>query len=253
SFDVPSPLAGGSYKVKASDGINSTEADFSIKTNASISSETGHVGSELTINGIGFTAGGVATVTYDGAQVATAPVAADGTFQASFKVPAGSAGTYSIVATDGVNTEPFTFTMESTPPSPPVPLKPEMGIKAEKETFFDWEDVEDPSGVTYTLQIATDDDFRAGSIVLEETGLTESEYTIAEENRLESVSEDEPYYWHIRAVDGAGNESEWSGTGSFYVGFSFGMGQGMKIALFVIGGLFLVVFGFWLGRKTAYF
>ncbi len=128
-----------------------------------------------------------------------------------------------------------------------------MEIKAKAEAYFDWQDVTDPSGVTYTLQIATDESFPANSIVLEKTGLTQSEYTITREERLKSVSKEAPYYWHVKAVDGASNESQWSGAGSFYVGFSLSLPQPVIYTLFGVGALLLGIFGFWLGRKTAYY
>ncbi len=257
SFTVP-VMKADTYKVKVSDGTNIVEADFSIVTSASISPATstaapGYVGSELTVSGIGFTAGGAVTITYDGNQVATVAVSPDGTFSAPFKAPAGSGGAHTVIANvDGI-TNSFTFVMESTPPPIPKPLKPEMDIKAESEAYFDWEDVTDPSGVTYALQIATDENFTQGSIVLEKTGLTESEYTITKVDRLQSVSKEAPYYWHIKAIDGAYNESLWTGNGSFYVGFSMALPQPVIYILFGIGALLFGILGFWLGGKTAYY
>ncbi|MBI4188759.1 MAG: hypothetical protein HY529_06100 [Chloroflexi bacterium] len=257
TFKVP-VLASATYKVTATDGTNTApEADFSIVTNAGISPATsaaspGYVGMQLTVNGVGFTAGGTATVNYDGKPVVTATVGSDGKFSVNFKAPPSSDGGHIIIATDGTHSKQFAFTMESTPPSVPKPLKPEMGIKAEKDTFFDWEDVpDDPSGITYTLQIANDKDF--SSIVLEKTGLTRSEYTITGKERLKSVSKDAPYYWRVKAVDGASNESQWSGTGSFYLGFSWGLSSKMTYILLGAGALLLVILGVWIGRRTAYF
>jgi len=258
SFTVP-VCAAGTYKVRVSDGINMAEPDFSVSTSASISPITslaspGHVGTEVTVTGVGFIAGKTVTITYDGNQVATATVNTDGTFVANFDVPTSSGGEHSVIATDLTTTIQFAFIMESTPPTTPVPLKPEMDIKAKAEAYFDWEDVTDPSGaVTYTLQIAIDEDFSQGSIVLEETGLIESEYTITGEERLKSVSKEAPYYWHVKAVDSASNESRWSGTGSFYVGFNLSLPQPVIYALCGVGALLLGILGFWLGRKTAYY
>ena len=257
SFTVPVRIA-GTYKVVVSDGTNMIEADFSIVTSASIDPETsaaspGYIGTELTVSGVGFTVGRTVIITYDDNQVTTAIVDADGTFSATFAAPPSTSGAHTVTATvDGV-TNPFTFIMELTPPPTPKPLNPEMGIKAESEAYFNWEDVTDPSGVTYTLQIATDENFSQGSIVLEKTGLTQSEYTIAREARLKSVSKDAPYYWHVKAVDGASNESQWTGTGSFYVGVSLALPQPIIYTLFGIGILLFGLFGFWLGRKTAYY
>jgi hypothetical protein len=144
--------------------------------------------------------------------------------------------------------------MESEAPPVPTPLVPEMNVKAAALTYFDWEDVEDISGVTYTLQIATDEDFTKDSMVLEKAGLTESEYTITEEEKLPSVKKEARYYWRVRAVDGASNASDWTSAGSFYVGFPLPELKGWLLyTLMGIGGLLLLIFGFWLGRRTAYY
>lgn len=256
-FNVPIPTV-GTYEVEADDGTYSDKVNFSVGSGGEISPETsatspGHVGTEVTISGDGFTAGGTVTITYDGTQVATTTVNTDRSFSGTFNVPASSSGGHTIIATDGTNSIQRTFIMESTPPATPVPLKPEMDIQAESETYFDWEDITDPSGVTYTLQIATANDFSQASIVLEKTGITQSEYTIPREDRLQSVSKDAPYYWRVKAVDGASNESQWSGTGRFYIGFSVGLPQHVIYIIIGVSALVFSIFTFWLGRKTAYY
>jgi len=256
TFTVPVRTT-GTYEVKVSDGTNTLTANFDIGLSAAISSTTGHVGKKITISGVGFVAGRTVTVTYDGNLVTTAIVGPNGDFSAIFNTPASSGGPYVVIATDETNKKQFTFVMESEPPPIPAPLKPEMGIKAEAEAYFDWEEVTDDSlPVTYTLQIATDnftsESFSQDSIVLEKTGLTTSVYTLTKEERLGSVSKEAPYYWHVKAVDGARNESGWTGTGAFYVGSTFGLSRGLVYTLFGIGALILFIFGFWLGRKTAY-
>ena len=252
SFTVPVRVT-GTYRVRISDGTNTASLNFNIGTSTSISQTSGHVGSELTINGIGFVAGRTVTVTYDKTKVATATVSTDGTFSTTFKVPASASGENAIVVTDGITTQQFSFTMESDPPSPPRPLSPEMGVKAKAQAYLDWDIVTDPSGVTYSLQIATDADFSEDSIVLGKTGLTRSDYTITKEERLKSVSKDSPYYWHVMAVDGASNESPWSGTGMFYVGFQFALPQPVIYALCGVGALLCGIIGFWMGRRTVDF
>jgi len=251
-FVVPIPTV-GTYEVKASDGTYTDKANFSVGISGEISPETsttspGRVGTEVTISGVGFTASGTVTITYDGTQVATVTVATDRSFSGTFYAPASSGGEHTIIATDGINSIQRTFTMESTPPATPSPLKPEMDIQAEPETYFDWEDVTDPSGVTYTLQIATASDFSQDSIVLEKAGLTQSEYTIPTEGRLQSVSKEAPYYWHVKAVDGASNESQWTGTGKYYVGFSGSLPQYVIYIIIGVCALLFSIFTFWLGR-----
>jgi len=266
SFIVPIRVA-DTYTVRVDDGTNMAEADFSISTTASISPVTstaspGHVGSELAVSGVGFTPGGTVTVTYDDdTQLATASVDSNGTFSATFTVPTSSAGEHKIIATDVINTREFKFFMEANPPSTVYPQLPLMNSKLE-DWRFDWcgdatdlsKEVTDYSlPITYTLQIATDENFSEDSTVLEKTGLTESEYTITKEERLESVSEETPYYWKVKATDSASNE-KWSGVGAFYVGgFSWSLSQGVIYTLIGVGAFLFAIFTFWLGRKTAYY
>ncbi len=257
TYEVP-VLSVGEYEVIVTDGSNSAGKKFKITTSSAIVPATsvtapGNVGSQITVNGNGFAPSGTMLVTYDSNQVATAIVKTNGSFSISFNAPVSIGGEHTIVATDGTNPQTFLFFMESTPPAIPPPLKPEMNIKAPAEAYFDWEDVTDPSGVTYTLQIATSNSFSPDSIVLEKAGLTQSEYTLTREERLNSVSKDAPYYWHIKAIDGASNESDWTGTGAFYVGLSFGISQPVIYVIIGICAVLLAVFAFWMGRKTAYY
>ena len=254
TFNVPA-IESDTYDLEAWDEDDNLDiVEFTIiATSANLNPTTGNVGTELTATGTGYAAGGTVTIKYDTTKIATATVKDDGAFSATFKVPASNYGEHTIAVSDDTTTKQFTFTMESTAPRVPVPFKPEMDIKAESPVYFDWEDVTDPSGVTYTLQIATDEDFSKDSIVLEKTELTDSEYTITEEEKLKSVSKKAPYYWYVRAVDGTSSKSEWSGTGSFYVGFSFDLSQSTIYVLFGIGAFLFGIFGFWLGRKTSYY
>jgi hypothetical protein len=64
----------------------------------------------------------------------------------------------------------------------PMLLLPEVATTREAKAYFDWEDIKRLSSVTYTLQIASDKDFT--TIMLEKKGLTNSKYTIIEEEKL---------------------------------------------------------------------
>ncbi|MFC1992670.1 IPT/TIG domain-containing protein [Chloroflexota bacterium] len=252
TFTVPATAAAtGTYKVEVSDGVSTESSDFSVSVDASISQETGYVGSELTISGIGFT--GEVTVKYDAVEVAKTTAEASGAFSATFSVPVSVSGEHIITAGDGANTIQKTFTMESEAPLAPALLLPEDAEKAKEEAYLDWEDVDDPSGVTYILQIATDDEFTADSVLLETTGLIETEYTLLEEEKLESTKKEAPYYWRVKAVDAASNEGEWSALQSFYVGFTFGLPDWAKYVLIGLGALLIGLLGFWMGRRTAYY
>ena len=264
SFIVPN-LPAGNYLVKVSDGTSTEEVTFTIGTTASISSESGYVGAELTLSGTGFTAGRTVTVSYDSEQVATIGVNHDGTFSVAFSIPASVSGAHIIIATDGTNTEQLAFSMESIPPSTSYLQLPLMDSKL-KGWRFDWcgdaadlsKEVTDKSlPVTYTLQIATSQNFSENSIQLEITGLTESEYILAAEERLESVNKDTPYYWRVKATDGASNETEWTDTGTFYVGFTFELPGWALYTLIGVAGMLLFLIGYlighWRGKRVFYY
>jgi len=258
-FDVPVGDA-GTYVVSVSDAsANTATANFVSTTNATISQTTtttapGNVGMELIITGVGFTPNHEITITYTSDPVVfTTTSLADGSFSYTFTIPPSLGGAHTITVSDGTITKTFTFVMESNPPPIPAILLPVVGEKAKSETVFDWDPVDDvaPASdpVTYDLQVATSEDFSLESILIDVTGLTESTYTLLEEEKLESTGEDAPYYWQVRAVDAASNASDWNNTGSFYVGFSFEFtGWVVWVTMVVIALLFFFL-GLWLGRR----
>ena len=260
-FEVPD-VAEGSYDVKADDGANDAKVNFTvyIAIEASISPVTsqdspGHVGMNITISGLGFEANSTITITYatEPIVVATTTSDLDGAFTATFKVPESAPGTHLITASDGINTLTSTFVMESEAPPIPPPLLPVMDTKAESLTHFDWEAVTDDSlPVTYTLQVATDEDFTSASIVLEKEGLPGSDYTLTEGEKLDPTKKEEPYYWRVKATDSASNESQWSAPGSFYVGGFLWAGWMIHLwwGLGALGAGFL---GYWVGKRRAYY
>jgi hypothetical protein len=70
---------------------------------------------------------------------------------------------------------------------------------------FSWREVSDVNGVRYVLAWAKDEDFEVDVEVVE--GIEGLSYRVPEDKKLESERE---YWWRVRAVDGAGNEGEWS-------------------------------------------
>jgi hypothetical protein len=263
TFNVPE-VTPGTYKVAA----DTAEASFTISTSVSISPTTtlnspGYVGDEVTISGTGFKANTEITITFEStpAVVATTQSDSGGAFSATFDVPPTStSGEHTITASDGTSSVSKKFYVESTPPETPQPLRPYMDSKASSRTFFDWEDVTtDTDGVvekslpiTYQLQVATDENFT--DIILNIKDIETSEYTLTEEEALESTSEEIPaYYWRVRAVDAASNASEWTGAGTFKVGFSFSFpglsGWGLYV-LIGVGAVVLFFIGLWVGRRS---
>jgi hypothetical protein len=210
-------------KVEASDRkLNKAEAQLTVVGGIRLKPVTtptapGYAGMELTIYGVGFAKGGEVTITYSEGEQTTATADANGNFTFDFTVPPSLAGSHVITATDNITTGTATFIMESKAPPIPVPQLPEVAGTAEEEARFDWWDVTDLSGVSYTLQVASDAGFN--TVVVDKAGIPLSEYTLTEGEKLAPAGQ-KAYYWRVKAVDGASNESGWSSVGLFYVDFS---------------------------------
>ncbi|MBN2240819.1 MAG: hypothetical protein JW712_13680 [Dehalococcoidales bacterium] len=252
----------GTYEIKVSDGENTKTAHYEVTTSSNIYPLTNitspsYIGTDIFIAGDGFSPGKTLTVTWDGTSVATYTVPSDGVFSAAnnnqinFQAPVSSSGEHTIIATDGINSIEYRFWIENVPPAQVTTVLPITGSKAEAQTFFDWDDIEDPSGVIYTLQVATNQAFSQESLVHEERNLTVSEFTLP--GKLNAVTEQTPYYWRVKATDLAGNEGAWSNPSAFFIGFKMSLPQGAIYAIIIGVALALAVFTFWLGRKTAYY
>ncbi len=262
-FAVPD-IKAGVYELSVKDAAgNSSKVAFTVEETiipaVNISKTTsqaspGYVGMDITISGTGFKPNAQITITYASTPVVVATVtsAANGAFTATFKVPNSSPGEHTITATDGTNSLQVAFFMEATPPAVPALLLPVADSKAEVQSLFDWGDITDPSGVIYSFQIATTQDFSQGSIVVDKTGLAQSQYTIPEAEKLPESEKDQPYYWRVKAIDGASNESGWSAPRAFSVGSAFELPDWVLYTLIGIGGVALFFVGYFIGRRTAY-
>jgi hypothetical protein len=259
SFTVPAGLA-GTYPVEASDGTYGASANFTATIEVTVSpatteAEPGYVGDEITVSGTGFKPNSEITITYTSETARfTTQSDANGAFSCTFKVPKSAHGAHTITAIDTIgNSLQVTFIMESEAPAAPKPLLPEDGKKAKAKAHFDWEDVtDDSSPVTYDLQIATDEEFTEDSILVDKPGLDTSEYTLTEEEKLESSEKDTSYYWRVRAVDAASNASDWTTPSAFRVGFILGLPELTGWVLYVllgVGALFFFFIGLLVGRR----
>ena len=253
---VPATPA-GSYDITASDGSNIATASFAAVVSATVSKTTnqanpGNVGMELTITATGFKANSTITVTFESTPVTVATVTSDasGSFTATFKVPAATAGSHTIHATDGTTTKDFSFFMDSTAPAAPTLSTPADKFRPSQPVAFGWNAVTDPSSVTYTLQISQDPAFGAGTLILEKTGLTNASYTMTELEKLKSANSKNPYYWRVRATDLAGNVGDWSTASTFVIGFIWP--SWMIHVWYSLGIIVALILGLWLGRRMAY-
>ncbi|MFW6150395.1 MAG: hypothetical protein ACOC6A_02565 [Chloroflexota bacterium] len=253
-FEVPGKAAWSYDVVVEDEDENRARVDFAVVCELQLSQTSGSIGTRVKVSGGGFEPGARLEVLYgaDSRQVARTEADDGGRFSVGFVVPPSGHGDQKVVVSDGVASVTATFVVESTPPAPPQLLSPEMGARAEAQARFDWRDVEDPSGVTYRLQIARDTEFDEGSLVLDKAGLIDSEYQLSEEEQLEPTKKESPYYWHVTAVDGAGNTAT-SSVSTFHVGFSFAkLPAWVKVLLLAVPVGLLVYVVSVLLRRAAY-
>ncbi|UCH51271.1 MAG: IPT/TIG domain-containing protein [Chloroflexota bacterium] len=201
---------------------------------------SGAIGSDITVHGDGFAENQVITISYDGVQVSTnAATDNKGSFTTSFKVPESRAGDHTVTVTDATaSVFSASVNVESTPPPIPNPIFPEaggeFGFLNTTPITFNWTDVEDPSGVYYILEISPSANF-AGTVIRKE-GLTASEYTLTDNEGLTKGN----YYWRVKAVDGADNQSEWTNGQLFEVG-----GLNWWLILIIIAVVAVVIIIIW--------
>ncbi|MFC1968371.1 IPT/TIG domain-containing protein [Chloroflexota bacterium] len=216
TFTVP-PSVKGEHTVGASSGTDKTEATITVVPGLSLSLAEGHVGATVDIAGTGFAANSSITVAYDGATVATLTSDATGSLAASLVIPTGKGGEHTLSASDTDSKAQSTFALETTPPPAPEPLLPVPDtterVLGSATISLDWSDVTDPSGVSYSLEVADNSDFYTP--VLTKEGLADSEFTLTGEESLSRGV----YYWRVNAVDGASNVGPWAPAQSFTVAF----------------------------------
>lgn len=252
-FTVPDAIAGRHAFEATAEDMYRKEATASLEVVPGISLQPvlPDIGSEATVTGCGFAATSPVTVEYDDqAMAATSPVTVEdddqavvdspqtdelGNFTITFTVPETSEAEHEITVTDGAgNVATLSLSLEGQPPLAPTTVSPQeqrFGWFGAQIVAFTWTDVSDPSGVTYTLEIGDNLNFFPLAPGMRKTELAQPTCLI----ELEPGT----YYWRVKAVDGAGNQGEWTlSPYPFKVGF-------FSVWYLVLGGLFfLVVFVF---------
>jgi subtilisin len=121
---------------------------------------------------------------------------------------AGSSG--KVYVTDIGNNRVQVFAIDTTAPGAPTLLTPQdLAVTNNDKPPFDWSDVTDLSGVTYSLLVDNDNAF--GSPEISASALVNSAFTPT------TALPDAKYYWKVNAKDGAGNIGPYSSAFSFTV------------------------------------
>ncbi|MGD0353425.1 MAG: IPT/TIG domain-containing protein [Dehalococcoidia bacterium] len=239
SMTVPSTTA-GNHVIDAY-GASTTASEVAdtklvVLSKMTLEPAEGHVGSNIAINGAGFGAGKVVTLKYDSTALVNEYTTDDkGNFQASLVAPKSPGGKHNLTATDaGGASATAVFNMETTPPSVPQIVSPKEGSRVglfdRITATFEWAAVSDPSGVSYSLQISTQSDF--ATTLLSKENLAEPKYTLTDEEALSRGK----YYWRVKAIDGASNDSGWAQSIEFKAGL---MPLWAFILIVIVAALFL--------------
>jgi hypothetical protein len=259
SFEVPE-MTTGTYSVTA-EGEWTKQRDidalsFEIEAGILLSPKQGHVGMNLTVTGRGFATGEDVDITYEGEEQATATTDDKGSFEVSFSVPESPHGERQVTATDAdQNVATANFTMESTPPPIPELISPPDGgrggfVGKVRPTFI-WEEVEDPSGVYYSLQISTSDNVTGtgefADPLVSKNVSAGTNYTLEKTEALSYGT----YYWIVQAVDRAENAGNWSAVYSFRAGL-LPLWAFIVIIIAIVGGIGTLVYFLIIRRRTLY-
>jgi len=207
--------------------------EFEVEPSLTMEPTSGNVGTEIEVSGQGLPASTSVTVTYDGVTKGTGTTTSDGTLAgfsfAATHTQSVHTADHTVTATFDSTTLNLVYTMESTAPAKPIPSTPandtRIGILGKQTPTLTWSIVDDPSGVTYALQISATPDF--SQVLISKTGLVaqgsalivsasgpEMSYTLTETEALPFGT----YYWRVKAIDGALNDSGWSASSNFKAG-----------------------------------
>jgi len=262
TFSAPK-LDAGLYEIEIDDGENIKTAKFTIISPPKlpipkppmmpavieINRLAGNVGVEIVVSGTGFVRDGTVTVEYDNELVTSATIDTSGIFLTSFNIPVSKHGEHIMIISDDLNTKELTFTVESEAPAKPnLLLVSPFVVKEGTDILLDWEDVTDKSmPVTYTLQLASNDGFSSGSILLEKTELSDSEY-LMDLSKTPSLRPRRSYYWRVRAVDSAANAGEWIKAGEIKIAPISTTPGWLMYTLAVLGGVFILLMFYMMRR-----
>jgi len=206
---------------------------FEVQSKIFVEPLSGNVGTQIEVSGAGLPASTAVTVTYDGVTKGTGTTSSEGTLAAITFAATHTQTTHTsdhpVAVMYGTTTLTETFVMESTAPAKPTPRTPlsgtRIGLLGKQSPTLTWSVVDDPSGVTYGLQISATPDFSQilisksglvaqGSAIIVSSSGPEMSYTLSATEALPFGT----YYWRVKAIDGAMNDSGWSASSTFKSG-----------------------------------
>jgi hypothetical protein len=102
--------------------------------------------------------------------------------------------------------KPYSFTIDTTPPSAPILVSPAQASASPQRPTLQWSG--EIGGIEYQIQVDNNADFSSPEF---------NANTKNKSIRTSTLSKNITYYWRVRVKDKAGNWSEWSKVFYFYV------------------------------------
>ncbi|MEJ2740270.1 MAG: hypothetical protein P8105_10685 [Dehalococcoidia bacterium] len=208
-FPVPEITAGEHTFIADSSQVytGSASAVFNVVPDITVEPEYPDIGDTVTVDGCGFSAESAVYITFDEVPVLDLPaIDADGAFTATFVVPDTGPVDHMVLVEDACgNIASALLPLETRAPESPITIEPDggrYGMFGAQEITFTWQAVSDPSGITYSLEIADNLNFFPLRPDLRRYDLTDTSCMVTLTPGI--------YFWRVKAVDGADNESEWS-------------------------------------------
>lgn len=207
-FTIPETIA-GKHEFMADMGdiyMEEITASLQVKPKIILEPKKPEIGSEVTVTGSGFASTSQVSIKYDDINIPNSsekPLTTDanGSFSHKFNVPESSKSDHVVTVTDKAGNVATTgMVMEGSAPAAPNLIYPcdgqRFGMFGPQLVSFKWEEVDDPSGVTYTIDIG--ENTQVWPPTATKAGLTSTTYSL----QLEPGT----YFWKVKAIDGAGNE-----------------------------------------------
>ncbi len=241
------------------------DMDFNVIPNIELQPASGNKGTKVMVSGTGFSKGETINLSFEDASLNVNAITDDvGSFSTNFVAPQSTIKENRVraVGTAGNSAEAVFSIQRIIPPAPkllyPVPgdtleAFDSVGVVflgAAKQLFsfmsadntrrsglgltnetFQWSDSSGHGKMTYTLEIANNNDFSSPSIVKE--GLMSTQYTLSSGEILNIGS----HSWRVRVTDEIGNVGSWSETQQFEI---TSMSNTVLILSLVIPLLFIV-------------
>jgi len=233
SFVIP-PSGAGSHLIQAFSPFSvasvNPQQHFMVTPMVSLSEQEGSVGQKLLVVGQGFTPEDTVSLNYDDTSLTSVLSDSTGSFRIELQVPESTRGDHVLRLVDeGGNKQQAVFNVEDIPPPSPSLREPDDGTRGGILEGFqpdmNWSPVNDPSGVRYLLQMSTDRDF--DNLILEKSNLENPRFKFTEEDKLPKGT----YFWRVKAIDQASNESVWSNS------YQLKSGLIPLWLLFILGGI----------------